>query len=138
MQAAVELSTQEVLSGLMDVEVSESLLEEAVELYAEHEIPDERARDEFIQEYSEENYQAIVRKAVVEVIVAVLAAHTIDSEDIFRGVIKELDLPEEDDVIGRMKLTMFDKMSSDAVADMDDEHITRFTPRVAYVKTLLV
>lgn len=140
MQAVIQSAedAEEILSGLMNVNVSGVLLEEAVELYAEKEIADVKDRDEFIQQYGEETYQPIVRKAVVDVVVAVMAAHIVDDEKIFRDVIRMLDVSEEDSVVVRMKQTMLAKMADDALADMDEEGASRFRPRIEYVKTLLV
>lgn len=112
---------KQIFERLIQTTVSEALIADAVELYAEKEIQDEADRDEFIEKYGDDAYAPIIKKAVLDVVVAVVSAHTVDSDETFRSILDMLEVEEEDDVIRRMKLVMLRKMIEDATGDMDDQ-----------------
>ncbi len=120
---------------LMQTTVSEALLADAIELYAEQEISDDNQREEFVEKYSDELYEPIVRKAVLDVVVAIVAAYRINDLAAFRMVIDMLDVEEQDDIVREMKLTMLRKMIDDAVSDMDNtDQEKSFRDRMSYVE----
>lgn len=112
---------KQIFDRLIQTTVSEALIADAVELYAEKEIPDEVDRDEFIEKYGDDAFAPIIKKAVLDVVVAVVAAHTVDSDETFRAIVNMLEVEEEDDVIRRMKLAMLRKMIDDATGDIADQ-----------------
>lgn len=125
---------KELFDSFIQTTVSEALLVDAIELYASQEIADETMREDFIERYSDEDYQPIVRKAVLDVVVAVVAAHRIDDDAAFRVVIDMLEVEEQDDVVRAMKLTMLKKMTDDAIDDMSAIEERRFRERMTYVE----
>lgn len=124
---------KELFDNFIQTTVSEALLVDAIELYASQEIEGESEREDFVEKYSDEEFQPIVRKAVLDVVVAVVAAHRITDDSAFRVVIDMLEVEEQDDVVRAMKLTMLRKMVEDAVGDMGDLEEKRFRERMAYV-----
>lgn len=112
---------KQIFDRLIQTTVSEALVADAVELYAEKEIPDESDRDEFIEKYGDDSFAPIIKKAVLDVVVTVVAAHTVDSDDTFRAIVRMLEAEEKDDVIRRMKLVMLRKMIEDATGDIADQ-----------------
>lgn len=127
-------NAKELFDGLIRTTISETLLSDAIELYAESELSDEGERDEFIEKYSDDAYQPIIRKAVLDVVVAVVAAHKIQGDEAFGVVVNMLDLEEQDDVVRRMKLVMLRKMVDDATGDMNDVDEKRFRSRMDLVE----
>ena len=125
---------KELFDSFIQTTVSEALLVDAIELYASQEIADETAREDFIERYSDEEYQPVVRKAVLDVVVAVVAAHRIDDDAAYRIVIDMLEVEEQDDVVRAMKLVMLKKMTDDAVDDMSPVEERRFRERMSYVE----
>jgi hypothetical protein len=125
---------KELFDSFIQTTVSEALLVDAIELYASQEIADEGEREDFVERYSDEEFQPIVRKAVLDVVVAVVAAHRIDDDAAYRVVIDMLEVEERDDIVRAMKLTMLRKMVDDAVDDMSGVEETRFRERMAYVE----
>lgn len=120
---------------LMQTTVSEALLADAIELYAAQEISDDNQREEFVEKYSDELYEPIIRKAVLDVVVAIVAAYRINDLAAFRMVIDMLDVEEQDDIVREMKLTMLRKMIDDAVSDMDNtDQEKSFRDRMSYVE----
>lgn len=112
---------KQIFDRLIQTTVSEALIADAVELYAEKEIPDDADRDEFIEKYGDDAFAPIIKKAVLDVVVAVVAAHTVDSDETFRSILNMLEVEEQDDVIRRMKLVMLRKMIEDATGDIADQ-----------------
>lgn len=112
---------KQIFDRLIQTTVSEALIADAVELYAEKEIPDEMDRDEFIEKYGDDAFAPIIKKAVLDVVVAVVAAHTVDSDETFQTIVDMLEVEEKDDVIRRMKIVMLRKMIEDATGDIADQ-----------------
>jgi hypothetical protein len=112
-------NAKEVFDGLIQTVVSEALLADAIEQYAEVEIADPNEREEFVETYSDETYQPVVRKAVLDVVVAVAAADRLVEDVAFRMVVGMLEPEESNEVIRAMKLVMLDKITEDALSDMD-------------------
>lgn len=112
---------KQIFDRLIQTTVSEALIADAVELYAEKEIPDEMERDEFIEKYGDDAFAPIIKKAVLDVVVAVVAAHTVDSDETFRAIVDMLEVEEKDDVIRHMKVVMLRKMIEDAAGDIADQ-----------------
>lgn len=112
---------KQIFDRLIQTTVSEALIADAVELYAEKEISDDADRDEFIEKYGDDAFAPIIKKAVLDVVVAVVAAHTVDSDETFRSILNMLEVEEQDDVIRRMKLVMLRKMIEDATGDIADQ-----------------
>lgn len=130
----MENNAKEIFDGLIQTTVSEALLADAIELYAEQEISNVGARDEFIEKYSDELYQPIIRKAVLDVVVAVVAAHKILDDASFEVVVNMLDVEEQDDIVREMKRVMLRKMADDAAGDMSDMQEKRFRDRMNLVE----
>lgn len=114
-------NSKQIFDRLIQTTVSEALIADAVDLYAEKEITEEADRDEFIEKYGDDAYVPIIKKAVLDVVVAVVAAHTVDSDETFRSIIDMLEVEEEVEEIRRMKLVMLRKMIEDATGDMADQ-----------------
>lgn len=110
-----------IFERLIQTTVSEALIADAVELYADKEIQKDDDRDVFIDKYGDDAYTPIIKKAVLDVVVAVVSAHTVDSDETFRAIINMLEVEENDDIIRRMKLVMLRKMIEDATGDMADQ-----------------
>lgn len=129
---------KQIFDRLIQTTVSEALIADAVELYAEKEILDESDRDEFIEKYGDDAFSPIIKKAVLDVVVAVVAAHTVDSEDTFRTIVGMLEVEEKDDVIRRMKLVMLRKMIEDATGDIADQAAEQtFKARMAFMESAI-
>lgn len=125
---------KELFDSLIQTAVSEALLADAIELYADQEIQNDDERDEFIEKYSDEVYQPIIRKAVLDVVVAIVSAYRIKDDAAFHIVVDMLDVEEQDEVVQQMKLVMLRKMTDDAVADMAGPEESRFRARMSYVE----
>ncbi|MCM3609149.1 hypothetical protein M4D49_27065 [Cupriavidus pauculus] len=130
----MENNAKEIFDGLIQTTVSEALLADAIELYAEQEILDESDREEFVEKYSDELFQPIIRKAVLDVVVAVVAAHKIHEDAAFSVVVNMLDVEEQDDVVRQMKRVMLRKMADDAAGDMGEAQEKRFRARMDLVE----
>lgn len=114
-------NSKQIFDRLIQTTVSEALIADAIDLYAEKEIPEDADRDEFIEKYGDDAYVPIIKKAVLDVVVAVVAAHTVDSDETFRSILNMLEVEENVDEIRRMKLVMLRKMIEDATGDMVDQ-----------------
>lgn len=112
---------KQIFDRLIQTTVSEALIADAVEMYADQEITSDADRDAFVEKYGDEAYAPIIKKAVLDVVVAVVAAHTVESDTTFRTILDLLDVEERDDVIRRMKLVMLQKMIEDATGDIADQ-----------------
>lgn len=113
-------NSSQIFERLIQTTVSEALIADAVDLYAEHEIADEGDRDDFIQKYDDAAFEPIIKKAVLDVVVAVVAAHTVESDETFKSIVDKLEPEERDDDIRRMKIFMLQKMTDDAIGDLAD------------------
>ncbi|HGM6624834.1 TPA: hypothetical protein ACKP6Y_006293, partial [Pseudomonas aeruginosa] len=116
---------------------SEALLADAIEQYAEVEIADPNEREEFVETYFDEAYQPVVRKAVLDVVVAVAAADRLVEDVAFRMVVGMLEPEESNEVIRAMKLVMLDKITEDALSDMDDSAGVKFKGRMDYFRACI-
>ncbi|MFU4729180.1 hypothetical protein ACM71N_27445 [Pseudomonas aeruginosa] len=130
-------NAKEVFDGLIQTVVSEALLADAIEQYAEVEIGDPNEREEFVETYSDEAYQPVVRKAVLDVVVAVAAADRLVEDVAFRMVVGMLEPEESNEVIRAMKLVMLDKITEDALSDMDDSAGVKFKGRMDYFRACI-
>jgi len=128
-------NAKQIFDGLIQTTISTALLADAIDLYADQEIHDDVERDEFREKYSEEQYEPIIRKAVLDVVVAVVAAHKTQDESSFKLIVDMLDVEEQDDVVRKMKIAMLQKMVDDAAGDMPDEDEQRFRNRMALVQS---
>lgn len=111
---------KQIFERLIQTTVSEALIADAIELYAEQEIADESDRDEFVNKYEDSAYVPIIKKAVLDVVVAVVAAHTVDEDSTYKAIVDLLSVEEADEVIRNMKLVMLHKMIEDATSDLVD------------------
>ncbi|HDR9132005.1 TPA: hypothetical protein QDA91_003130 [Burkholderia vietnamiensis] len=128
-------NAKEIFDRLMQTTIDEALLADAIELYAQHEFSNDADQEEFVDTYSDEQYQPIVKGAVLDVVVAIVAAHEVANDETYRTVVNMLDCEEENEVIGRMKHVMLDKMTEDAVGDLPESlSEDRFRERVAYFR----
>ncbi len=126
--------TKTIFDQLIQTAVSEALLVDAIELYAENEIGDDTEREEFAEKYGDELYRPIIRKAVLDVVVAVVAAFKVSDDACYGGVVDMLELEEDDDAIRGMKRVMLQKLIDDALSDISDPaEEARFKNRMAYV-----
>ncbi|EPO5508770.1 hypothetical protein ACUB19_005768 [Pseudomonas aeruginosa] len=130
-------NAKEVFDGLIQTVVSEALLADAIEQYAEVEIADPNEREEFVETYFDEAYQPVVRKAVLDVVVAVAAADRLVEDVAFRMVVGMLEPEESNEVIRAMKLVMLDKITEDALSDMDDSAGVKFKGRMDYFRACI-
>lgn len=127
-----------IFDRLIQTTVSEALVADAIEMYAETVIQDDAERDEFVDKYGSELYEPIIKKSVLDIVVAVVAASTVDSDETFTSIIRMLEIEEEDDVIRRMKLVMLAKMTEDATGDMADPMMEQsFKRRMAMAETAI-
>lgn len=125
---------KQIFERLIQTTVSEALIADAVELYAEKEIADESDRDEFVEKYGDSAYEPIIKKAVLDVVVAVVAAHTVDEDSSFKTIVDMLSVEENDEVIRSMKLVMLHKMIEDSISDLVDANAERsFNHRMDYM-----
>ena len=127
-------NAKQIFDSLIQTTISTALLADAIELYAEKEIADADERDEFLEKYGDELYVPIIRKAVLDVVVAVVAAHKTGEDAAYALVLSMLDLEEQDDVVRKMKLAMLQKMVDDSAGDMAEEEEKRFRTRMALVE----
>jgi len=121
----------------MDTVIDGAVLADAIEQYAQEEIGDPAERDAFVELYSDEVHQPIIRKAVLDVVVAVVAGHQISSAAQYQELVHLLDAEETDDIVRKMKLLMLRKMTEDAVADMDEDKEAKFRAYMQMVEASL-
>jgi hypothetical protein len=127
-----------IFERLIQTTVSEALIADAVDLYAEQEIADETDRDEFVAKYSDAAYEPIIKKSVLDVVVTVVAAHTVENDETFVSIMHMLDVEEQDEMIRRMKLVMLRKMLEDAIGDIADQDTEQqFRHRMNLVETAI-
>ncbi|MFM0265574.1 hypothetical protein [Paraburkholderia sediminicola] len=126
-------NTKEIFDRLMQTTIDEALVVDAIELYAQYEFDNDAEREEFVDTYSDDQYQPVVKGAVLDVVVVIVAAHEVANDEAYRTLVNMLDCEEENDVVRRMKLVMLEKMVDDAVGDLPD-HLpeTRFRERMQY------
>lgn len=115
------VSHELILERLMQTTVSEVLVADAVDMYAERAIDDEMERERFIETYDSGPCAPFVKKAVRDVVVAIVAAQTVASEAVFHAIVGSLRVEEGDNAIRHIKLAMLRKMIEDATADMTDQ-----------------
>ncbi len=125
---------QEFFDRVVQTSISESLLIDAIELYATQEIFGDEDREKFLEKYISYPYYSLVRKAVLDVVAAVIAADEIESDDIFEKTISLLNAFENDVVISKMKRVMLYKMTRDAADDMSAVKEKRFFSRMKYAE----
>lgn len=124
----------EFFDKLVQTSISESLLIDAIELYATQEIFSDEDREQFLEKYTSYPYYPLVRKAVLDVVAAVIAADEIESDDIFEETVSLLNAFESDVVISKMKRVMLYKMTRDAADDMSAVKEKRFFLRMEYAE----
>lgn len=125
---------KQIFDGLIQTTISATLLADAIELYADQEIDDDNEREEFLEKYGDELYQPIIRKAVLDVVVAVIAAHKVVDDKAYTAILDMLDLEEQDDVVRKMKLVMLEKMVEDSAGDLPEQKEEAFRARMALVE----
>ncbi|MBP8275383.1 MAG: hypothetical protein KAX55_00620 [Propionivibrio sp.] len=113
-------NSKQIFERLIQTTVSEALIADAVDLYAEQEIANEADRDEFVEKYDDAAFEPIIKKSVLDVVVAVVAAHTVENDETFKSIVDMLEAEEKDDDIRRMKVFMLRKMTDDAISDLAD------------------
>lgn len=113
-------NSNQIFERLIQTTVSEALIADAIDLYAEQEIKDVAARDEFVDKYADAVFEPIIKKAVLDVVVAVVAAHTVENDETFKSIVDKLEVEEKDDDIRSMKIFMLRKMTDDAASDLAD------------------
>ncbi len=109
---------QEIFDRLMQTMVSETLIADAIDAYATLEIKDETEREDFIEKYSDDTYTPIIKKAVLEVVVVVVAACTVEFDSTFRAIAGMIESEDTEQVIRRMKRLMLERMVEAATNDM--------------------
>lgn len=130
-------SPKELFESFIKTEVSSVLVADAIELYARNEITDKTDQEDFIGCYSDEAFQPIIQKAVLDVVVSILASSEVDDEAAFRSVIGLLDLEEDNEMIAKMKIIMLDELTDDACSDLNEFHEHKIRARIDFVKTLV-
>lgn len=124
------------LERLMRARVDESVLLDVIEQYATERFTDTGSRDEFIAQMSEPPYGEQVRKAILDMVFAVIAASELPTEAAFRALIDILHVGEEDDALRGVKRTCLATMSGESeFDDADDTPVSeaQFQARMAYV-----
>ena len=122
-----------IFEWLTQTPISEPILVDAIELYANQEISDDD-KDEFLEKYTSHPQYVFVKKAVLDVVAAVIAADEIESEDVFEETISLLNVYEHDEIISKIKSVMLHKMMGDAVDDMPAAKEGRFFSRMRYTE----
>lgn len=121
------------LDKLKASRVSESLLVDAIEAYANERCTSALERDEFISQMSEDPYAPLMKKAVLDVVFTIIAASELPTDTAFRELVDSLGVTESDELIRAVKRTFLMTMAD--VEDAFDGDISerQFQDRVAYV-----
>ena len=120
---------------MMQIPLSETILADAMDIYAYQEVSVDE-RDIFLETYTRYPQYDLVKKAVLDAVIAVIAADEIKSDEVFYQTINLLDVYEEDSVILKMKQAMLNKLISDASDDLPDIEEKRFMSRMCYVEKI--
>lgn len=120
---------------LMQIPVSDTILADAIDIYADQEIS-ENEREDFLQTYTSCPQYDLVKKAVLDAVAVVIAADEIKNDEVFYQIINLLDVYEEDTVILKMKQAMFHKLMQDFLDDLSDTDEERLLSRMNYVEKL--
>lgn len=112
------------------IEVSESLLDDLIELYASETLSDDDEIEAFVERMAEDDYKAAIRLDFCHCAMAVNAALLLPEEAVYRCFVGLLDLGEEDEVLAKMKRFVLRKLAEDALEAVEDE--ARFEQRVVF------
>ncbi|TAL63605.1 MAG: hypothetical protein EPN79_15725 [Burkholderiaceae bacterium] len=121
------------MDRLKQARIDESLLVDAVLAYANKHFDTDEEREEFVDRMSEPPYEPQVRKAVLDVVFAVIAASELPTDDAFQALIQSLDVSEEDDVIREVKRALLASMVDSDVEFEDEQSERSFLSRLEYV-----
>lgn len=98
----------EFIDSFVHMPISETILMDTIEAYADREIPEEE-RENFLEEYAYSPKCDFLKKVIIEVLAAVIAADEVESNEVFYEIICLLDTHEEDEVVFKMKQAMLRK-----------------------------
>lgn len=115
--------TNELIQSIASAGVDETLLDDALSLYAK-ECLDDEDRESFVDDFLEDDERvAELRKAVADVLALSLIMDTAGSLDEFQGMLDsyndEFPVAEEDDDTRKMKSLMLQKLAEDTIAIND-------------------
>lgn len=130
-------NAQHFFDKFVQISISEVVLTDVIEAYAVQEIP-EPNREKFLEEYICSPQCNFLKRAVIEVMVTVIAADEIENDEIFYKMLHLFEINEEDEVIFKMKQAMLRKMiedASDYIYNIDEE---RFLARMDYTEKLFM
>lgn len=130
-------SAKEFFDRFMQIPLSDTILVDAIDIYANDEVSIDE-REIFLENYTNYPQYDLVRKAVLDAVIAVIAADEIKSDDVFYQTINLLEVHEEDTVILKMKQAMLHKLIKDASDDLSDMDEKRLLSRMCYVEKLFL
>lgn len=117
-QEAIQ-QAREIYAQHAPIEVSDTLLDDLVLLYASETLPDEEA-EAFAERMAEDTYTAAIRLDFCHCCMAVNAAMYITDETVYRAFLALLELGEDDEVLAKMKRFILRKLANDALDAVDD------------------
>lgn len=126
---------REFFDRMMRIPLSDTILADAIDIYAYQEVSEDE-REVFLETYTHYPQYDLVKKAVLDAVIAVFAADEIKNDEVFYQTIHLLDGYEEDTVILKMKQAMLHKLIRDASDDLQDMDEKRLLSRMCYVEKL--
>ena len=126
---------REFVDRMMQIPLSDTILADAIDIYVYQEVSAEE-REVFLETYTSYPQYDLVKKAVLDTVIAVIAADEIKSDEVFYQTINLLDGYEEDFIILKMKQVMLHKLIRDASDDLSAIDEKRLLSRMYYVEKL--
>lgn len=127
MGSAAVQTAKDIYAKHAPIEVSDSLLDDLVLLYASESLPEDET-EAFVERMAEDNYKASIRLDFCHCCMAVNGAMYIDDDEVFRSFVNLLELEEEDEVLAKMKRFIVRKLADDALDAVED--VASFQARV--------
>lgn len=123
------------VNRMMQIPLSDMILADAIDIYLHQEVSADE-REVFLETYTSYPQYDLVKKAVLDTVIAVIAADEIKNDEVFYQTINLLDGYEEDFVILKMKQAMLHKLIRDASDDLPEIDEKRLLSRMCYVEKL--
>lgn len=130
-------NAKEFIDSFVHMPISDPILMGTILIYADREMAEDE-REHFLEEYAYSPKCDFLKKAIIEILAAIIAADEIESNEVFYEVIRLLDTPEEDEVVFKLKQAMLRNMirdASDYLSHVDEE---RFLAHMLYIERLLM
>lgn len=130
-------NAKEFIDSFVHMPISDPILMGTILAYANREMAEEE-REHFLEEYAYSPKCDFLKKAIIEVLAAVIAADGIESNEVFYEIVRLLDTHEEDEVVLKLKEAILRNMirdASDYLSHVDEE---RFLVRMLYIERLLM